>query len=186
MCRDLELAVPGTYDPNQPIIRIQSIAPSLQVITSKQRPRKLTLMGKDHCALPAPASPSHAGCSPLPPLNPPLAIHTTDLSRAPSLPCVLREEQRTRGFLPTPPSSRPAVCWKGCARLSTPSPAQAEGDGTARAVGHRCGVTDEDDRGIWSRPDVARHSGGGASGLWGFFFFFFFSHQSLSLWEMIV
>lgn len=46
MCRDLELAVPGTYDPNQPIIRIQSIAPSLQVITSKQRPRKLTLMGK--------------------------------------------------------------------------------------------------------------------------------------------
>lgn len=46
MCRDLELAVPGTYDPNQPIIRIQSIAPSLQVITSKQRPRKLTLMGE--------------------------------------------------------------------------------------------------------------------------------------------
>uniref|UniRef100_A0A8D2AZT3 FK506-binding protein 12-rapamycin complex-associated protein 1 n=1 Tax=Sciurus vulgaris TaxID=55149 RepID=A0A8D2AZT3_SCIVU len=48
MCRDLELAVPGTYDPNQPIIRIQSIAPSLQVITSKQRPRKLTLMGNGH------------------------------------------------------------------------------------------------------------------------------------------
>ena len=45
MCRDLELAVPGTYDPNQPIIRIQSIAASLQVITSKQRPRKLTIMG---------------------------------------------------------------------------------------------------------------------------------------------
>ncbi|KAG7252028.1 LOW QUALITY PROTEIN: hypothetical protein CRUP_008338, partial [Coryphaenoides rupestris] len=44
MCRDLELAVPGTYDPNQPIIRIQSIAASLQVITSKQRPRKLTIM----------------------------------------------------------------------------------------------------------------------------------------------
>ncbi|KAM8927600.1 serine/threonine-protein kinase mTOR [Pelodytes ibericus] len=47
MCRDLELAVPGTYDPNQPIIRIQSIAASLQVITSKQRPRKLTLMGSN-------------------------------------------------------------------------------------------------------------------------------------------
>ncbi|XP_044138031.1 LOW QUALITY PROTEIN: serine/threonine-protein kinase mTOR [Bufo gargarizans] len=47
MCRDLELAVPGTYDPNTPIIRIQSIAPSLQVITSKQRPRKLTLMGSN-------------------------------------------------------------------------------------------------------------------------------------------
>ncbi|XP_033015388.1 serine/threonine-protein kinase mTOR isoform X1 [Lacerta agilis] len=47
MCRDLELAVPGTYDPNQQVIRIQSIAPSLQVITSKQRPRKLTLMGSN-------------------------------------------------------------------------------------------------------------------------------------------
>ncbi|XP_063292058.1 serine/threonine-protein kinase mTOR [Pelobates fuscus] len=47
MCRDLELAVPGTYDPNQPVIRIQSITPSLQVITSKQRPRKLTLMGSN-------------------------------------------------------------------------------------------------------------------------------------------
>ncbi|KTF75638.1 hypothetical protein cypCar_00046572, partial [Cyprinus carpio] len=44
MCHDLELALPRTYDPNQPIIRIQSIAPSLQVITSKQRPRKLTIM----------------------------------------------------------------------------------------------------------------------------------------------
>lgn len=62
MCRDLELAVPGTYDPNQPIIRIQSIAPSLQVITSKQRPRKLTLMGKaphalDRVSLPARGTP---------------------------------------------------------------------------------------------------------------------------------
>ncbi|KPP56129.1 hypothetical protein Z043_126318, partial [Scleropages formosus] len=47
MCRDLELAVPGTYDPNQSIIRIQSIAASLQVITSKQRPRKLTIMGSN-------------------------------------------------------------------------------------------------------------------------------------------
>lgn len=51
--------MPGTYDPNQPIIRIQSIAPSLQVITSKQRPRKLTLMGKDTCA--------SASCISLPP-----------------------------------------------------------------------------------------------------------------------
>lgn len=58
MCRDLELAVPGTYDPNQPIIRIQSIAPSLQVITSKQRPRKLTLMGKDRIHLLYPTSAS--------------------------------------------------------------------------------------------------------------------------------
>lgn len=65
MCRDLELAVPGTYDPNQPIIRIQSIAPSLQVITSKQRPRKLTLMGKAPCALLVLESPSQPG-GPLP------------------------------------------------------------------------------------------------------------------------
>ncbi|XP_040292611.1 serine/threonine-protein kinase mTOR-like [Bufo bufo] len=46
-CRDLELAVPGTYHPNQPIIRIQSFAPLLQVITSKHRPRKLTLTGSN-------------------------------------------------------------------------------------------------------------------------------------------
>lgn len=46
VCRDLELAVPGTYDPNQSIIRIQKAQSSLQVITSKQRPRKLSIFGK--------------------------------------------------------------------------------------------------------------------------------------------
>lgn len=46
MCRDMELAVPGTYDPNQPIIKISHIQSSLQVITSKQRPRKLSVFGK--------------------------------------------------------------------------------------------------------------------------------------------
>lgn len=45
-CEDLELAVPGTYEPNQPIVRIQRIQPSIQVITSKQRPRKLSIYGK--------------------------------------------------------------------------------------------------------------------------------------------
>lgn len=45
VCRDLELAVPGTYQPNQPIIKIQKVLPSLQVITSKQRPRKLCITG---------------------------------------------------------------------------------------------------------------------------------------------
>lgn len=45
MCRDLELAVPGSYNPNQPIIRIAHVESSLQVITSKQRPRKLTIKG---------------------------------------------------------------------------------------------------------------------------------------------
>jgi len=45
--RDLELAIPGTYSHDKPIVRIQSITPSLKVITSKQRPRKLTMVGSD-------------------------------------------------------------------------------------------------------------------------------------------
>jgi phosphatidylinositol kinase/protein kinase (PI-3 family) len=53
--RDLELAVPGTYlrddsrgavDPSQ-IIHIGSFVPSLRVIESKQRPRKLQIRGGD-------------------------------------------------------------------------------------------------------------------------------------------
>lgn len=44
-CRDLELAVPGSYNPHQPIIRIKQVQSSLQVITSKQRPRKLCIKG---------------------------------------------------------------------------------------------------------------------------------------------
>jgi len=45
-CHDLELAVPGTYEPNQPIIHIKEVSPSLNVITSKQRPRKLVIQGE--------------------------------------------------------------------------------------------------------------------------------------------
>ena len=45
--KDMELAVPGTYRAGQPIVKIQSFAPSLTVITSKQRPRKMTLNGSD-------------------------------------------------------------------------------------------------------------------------------------------
>ncbi|KAI9026899.1 armadillo-type protein [Hyaloraphidium curvatum] len=44
---ELELAVPGTYKSNEPIVRIASFAPTLTVITSKQRPRKLTIKGSD-------------------------------------------------------------------------------------------------------------------------------------------
>lgn len=44
-CRDLELAVPGSYQPGQPIIRIAYIQSTFQVITSKQRPRKLSIKG---------------------------------------------------------------------------------------------------------------------------------------------
>ena len=45
MCRDLELAMPGSYVPNQELICIATTKPSLQVITSKQRPRKLCMVG---------------------------------------------------------------------------------------------------------------------------------------------
>eukprot|EP00092_Neocalanus_flemingeri_P019853 GFUD01021504.1.p1 GENE.GFUD01021504.1~~GFUD01021504.1.p1 ORF type:complete len:2235 (+),score=707.01 GFUD01021504.1:192-6707(+) len=47
LCRDLELAMPGSYVPNQDIKRIASVSPSLQVITSKQRPRKLCMKGSE-------------------------------------------------------------------------------------------------------------------------------------------
>ena len=45
MSRDLELAVPGTYDPNHPVVEIEKVQSSMQVITSKQRPRKLSIFG---------------------------------------------------------------------------------------------------------------------------------------------
>ncbi|KAI3638087.1 hypothetical protein MIR68_003698 [Amoeboaphelidium protococcarum] len=44
---DLELAIPGTYKSGDAVVRIKSFAPSLSVITSKQRPRKLTIVGSD-------------------------------------------------------------------------------------------------------------------------------------------
>ena len=45
--RDLELAVPGTYSVNLPVVHIRSFGPSLAVITSKQRPRKIVVHGSD-------------------------------------------------------------------------------------------------------------------------------------------
>lgn len=47
IARDLDLAVPGTYRSGDPIVSISSFVPTLNVITSKQRPRKLTIMGSD-------------------------------------------------------------------------------------------------------------------------------------------
>ncbi|KAF2167776.1 hypothetical protein M409DRAFT_21926 [Zasmidium cellare ATCC 36951] len=44
---DLELAVPGTYQSGKPIVRIQSFDPVATVISSKQRPRKLSMRGSD-------------------------------------------------------------------------------------------------------------------------------------------
>ncbi|XP_026321572.1 serine/threonine-protein kinase mTOR [Hyposmocoma kahamanoa] len=46
-CRDLELAVPGSYVPDQELIRIAHIQSSLSVITSKQRPRRLCIRGSN-------------------------------------------------------------------------------------------------------------------------------------------
>ncbi len=45
--RDLELAVPGTYRAGHAIVRIAGLVPSLRVIESKQRPRKLTMRGSN-------------------------------------------------------------------------------------------------------------------------------------------
>jgi FKBP12-rapamycin complex-associated protein len=45
--KDLELAVPGTYQVGKPVIRIMSFDPVASVIQSKQRPRKLEMQGSD-------------------------------------------------------------------------------------------------------------------------------------------
>jgi len=45
--RNLELSIPGTYDPNAPLITIASMQPHLQIIMSKQRPRKIYMRGSD-------------------------------------------------------------------------------------------------------------------------------------------
>ena len=46
-CRDLEIAVPGSYDAKTPIVRIRKVTPLLNVITSKQQPRKLSIYGSN-------------------------------------------------------------------------------------------------------------------------------------------
>jgi len=45
--RNMELAVPGSYIPGQSVVKIAYIQSSMQVITSKQRPRKLCIKGSD-------------------------------------------------------------------------------------------------------------------------------------------
>lgn len=44
---DLELAVPGTYEAGKPITKIGKFEPTISVISSKQRPRKLDIRGSD-------------------------------------------------------------------------------------------------------------------------------------------
>eukprot|EP00053_Salpingoeca_punica_P020177 m.209872 g.209872 ORF g.209872 m.209872 type:complete len:925 (-) comp17813_c0_seq1:564-3338(-) len=45
--RDIPVAVPGTYNANSPVVYISSFGPKLEVIMSKQRPRKFSLRGSD-------------------------------------------------------------------------------------------------------------------------------------------
>ncbi|GAA5848144.1 hypothetical protein JCM3766R1_000463 [Sporobolomyces carnicolor] len=45
--KDLDLAIPGTYTTGKRTIRIASFGPTLEVFTSKQRPRKLRIQGSD-------------------------------------------------------------------------------------------------------------------------------------------
>ncbi|KAG0181763.1 phosphatidylinositol kinase- protein kinase tor1 [Apophysomyces sp. BC1034] len=45
--RNLELCVPGYYRSGEPIVRISKFNSNLSVIASKQRPRKLTIVGSD-------------------------------------------------------------------------------------------------------------------------------------------
>ncbi len=42
-----ELTVSGTYKSGEPVVHIASFDPTLTVITSKQRPRKLAIKGSD-------------------------------------------------------------------------------------------------------------------------------------------
>ena len=44
---NLDLAVPGTYQAGKPVIRIMGFNPTFSVISSKQRPRKVTCGGSD-------------------------------------------------------------------------------------------------------------------------------------------
>lgn len=45
--RDLDVAVPGTYQSGKAVVGIGLINPTFQVIASKQRPRKFSLRGRD-------------------------------------------------------------------------------------------------------------------------------------------
>ena len=45
--QNLELGIPGSYRVDGSYVKIESFVPNVQVITSKQRPRKITLRGSD-------------------------------------------------------------------------------------------------------------------------------------------
>ncbi|OLY85598.1 Phosphatidylinositol 3-kinase tor2 [Smittium mucronatum] len=46
-CNNLQLAVPGTYSPNNNLVCIQSFNPQLYIYSSKQRPRRILINGDD-------------------------------------------------------------------------------------------------------------------------------------------
>jgi len=46
-CRDLDLGVPGTYKVNGTAVRIRYFGPTVAIIRSKQRPRKIRIIGDD-------------------------------------------------------------------------------------------------------------------------------------------
>ncbi|GMM52375.1 phosphatidylinositol kinase-related protein kinase [Starmerella bacillaris] len=45
--KDLQLAVPGTYEPNKPVTTITEFEQTFYVISSKQRPRRFVVIGSD-------------------------------------------------------------------------------------------------------------------------------------------
>lgn len=44
---DMNLAVPGSYRPRGELINIRGFSPSVDIISSKQRPRRMTILGSD-------------------------------------------------------------------------------------------------------------------------------------------
>ncbi|KAJ2715121.1 phosphatidylinositol kinase- protein kinase tor1, partial [Coemansia spiralis] len=46
-CRDMRLAMPGSYNPDEPLVTISSIDPHIYVYGTKQRPRRMYLYGSD-------------------------------------------------------------------------------------------------------------------------------------------
>ena len=45
--RDMDIAVPGTYQSGKPVVAIAQVLPTFQVINSKHRPRKFSMRGQD-------------------------------------------------------------------------------------------------------------------------------------------
>ncbi|KAJ2369960.1 phosphatidylinositol kinase- protein kinase tor1 [Coemansia sp. RSA 2607] len=46
-CRNMHLAVPGTYDPDREVVHIDSFDPMVRVYDSKQHPRSMNIYGSD-------------------------------------------------------------------------------------------------------------------------------------------